>query len=438
MSVPLPATLPATGRCPEPCYAALALRGIEERLSQLSLHVLYDLKEEAHFPSTPCTKAERRTFLGGGVAGDCAVANLLFRAPPCRPCLTTVPPRLGSSRLQVTVDMVVPWRFFHDHVDLDTLCEQVRSHLAARVHAAADCCDSSGTSPERVEWRLVTHRGGLPWSALFLDGAAMRPQEGRLPKTLGSPFWSQSTPLHLEATAPLPGSPPFRLRDVHRHVPPPPLARGDTASVTTGCYEYYHYLQDGLQDKGWGCAYRALQTIFSWYSLNGFTTETVPSHRRIQEVLVENGDKPGDFLGSKGWIGSFEIALVLQAIVGAQSKLLHLSGPKDLPSATTPLLEHFSRHGPPVMIGSGDYAFVLLGVIAPGGVRQQSPRVLVLDPHYAGVDDAAHVTAHRSRLAAGRVGRACEWRELDSLPLGAFSNLVLPQVHVARESHRRL
>lgn len=38
---------------------------------------------------------------------------------------------------------------------------------------------------------------------------------------------------------------------------------------------YYHYLQDKEKDDGWGCAYRSLQTIFSWFKLQNLTSKNV-------------------------------------------------------------------------------------------------------------------------------------------------------------------
>lgn len=40
------------------------------------------------------------------------------------------------------------------------------------------------------------------------------------------------------------------------------------------------------------------------------STQNVPSIREIQEILVEMQDKPESFLGSKQWIGSFEVAIL--------------------------------------------------------------------------------------------------------------------------------
>lgn len=34
--------------------------------------------------------------------------------------------------------------------------------------------------------------------------------------------------------------------------------------LVRGHYTYHHYMQDGINDSGWGCAYRTLQTILSW------------------------------------------------------------------------------------------------------------------------------------------------------------------------------
>ncbi|RLN28043.1 putative Ufm1-specific protease [Panicum miliaceum] len=54
---------------------------------------------------------------------------------------------------------------------------------------------------------------------------------------------------------------------------------GGIMSLIDGSYEYYHYLHDGIDDNGWGCAYRSLQTIVSWYRLQQYSSIDVPSHR---------------------------------------------------------------------------------------------------------------------------------------------------------------
>ena len=85
--------------------------------------------------------------------------------------------------------------------------------------------------------------------------------------------------------------------------------------------------------QAWGCGYRSLQTLCSWAnntarssSVNVVSSKTeqpldakdtrvsnnyVPTLRKIQETLVEVGDKPQSFIGSREWIGSFEACIVL-------------------------------------------------------------------------------------------------------------------------------
>jgi len=61
------------------------------------------------------------------------------------------------------------------------------------------------------------------------------------------------------------------------------VANGEQ-SLVEGHYEYRHYMQDRVDDNGWGCAYRSLQTLASWFLLYGYTDKPVPSHRDIQQV----------------------------------------------------------------------------------------------------------------------------------------------------------
>ncbi len=50
-----------------------------------------------------------------------------------------------------------------------------------------------------------------------------------------------------------------------------------------------HVCKDKMDDKGWGCAYRSLQTIWSWFRLQGYTDRPVPDHRAIQQTLANIG-----------------------------------------------------------------------------------------------------------------------------------------------------
>eukprot|EP00952_Eustigmatos_sp_NYUAD-ZCMA_P002135 9546-Eustigmatos_ZCMA.PRE.1 len=45
-----------------------------------------------------------------------------------------------------------------------------------------------------------------------------------------------------------------RLRQLHRHIAVPEGGHV-TAAFVNGDYDFCHYLQDGMDDSGWGCAY---------------------------------------------------------------------------------------------------------------------------------------------------------------------------------------
>ena len=66
----------------------------------------------------------------------------------------------------------------------------------------------------------------------------------------------------------------------------------------------------------WGCAYRSLQTLASWFLLQMYTTKAPPTHQQIQQALVDVGDKEPSLIGSKEWIGSFEVSACLSHLLG--------------------------------------------------------------------------------------------------------------------------
>lgn len=142
----------------------------------------------------------------------------------------------------------------------------------------------------------------------------------------------------------LPPSAGGRLMNVHNGLPPSGI-RGGTIHIVQGDYDYYHYMQDKFDDKGWGCAYRSLQTICSWFLKQHYTGKTPPSHREIQTILVDLGDKSADFIGSRQWIGAIELGYILDSFLGIQSKILTVSSGSDMPSKAREIAAHFDTQG---------------------------------------------------------------------------------------------
>jgi hypothetical protein len=90
------------------------------------------------------------------------------------------------------------------------------------------------------------------------------------------------------------------LKNVHTSCPPSKVKNGQTYLVN-GNYDYHHYMQDNFNDSGWGCAYRSLQTLISFFRYKGYSQKPVPSHHEIQQILIDMNDKKKNFYKSNEW-----------------------------------------------------------------------------------------------------------------------------------------
>lgn len=189
--------------------------------------------------------------------------------------------------------------------------------------------------------------------------------------------------------------------------------------ICQGKYEYYHYVCDGVDDRGWGCGYRTLQTLCSWVKRNAGTTVredscSVPTITEIQDALVEMNDKEESFRGSKQWIGSFEVCLCLDYFYGVPCKIVHISKGCDIKQYMEELKEHFQSVGSPIMMG-GETDNSSKGIM---GVRLKDPALLVVDPHCA-----QKVVSPCNLQEMGFV----KWMPLNKLHADSFYNLCLPK-----------
>jgi hypothetical protein len=204
------------------------------------------------------------------------------------------------------------------------------------------------------------------------------------------------------------------LLNVHEGLP---LAGGSNAysSIVHGQYSYHHYLQDKFNDDGWGCAYRSLQTIWSWFRYQGYTSLPIPTHRQIQETLVSVGDKPTKFVGSRQWIGSTEVGMCLNTLLGITYKIMFVNSGAQLEDKGRQLATHFQTEGTPVMIGGGVLAHTILGV--DFNDKTGKIRFLILDPHYVGPDNLKTIQKEGW----------CGWKGPELWDKKAHYNLCLPQ-----------
>lgn len=213
-----------------------------------------------------------------------------------------------------------------------------------------------------------------------------------------------------------------RLKNVDKGLPSLNIG-GNPVKRIKGSYEYYHYLQDKVDDSGWGCAYRSLQTICSWIKLQGYCKREPPSHREIQATLVALGDKGKHFIGSKNWIGAIEIGYVLDSLYNIESKIITVADGSNMASVAREIGQHFDTQGTPIMIGGGVLAYTLLGIDYDENTGDCA--FLILDPHYTGLDDLGKI----------QKGKWVAWKKVgdkataggDLFVSGSFYNLLCPQ-----------
>lgn len=194
-------------------------------------------------------------------------------------------------------------------------------------------------------------------------------------------------------------------------------------SLVKGDYLYFHYGCDGMDDRGWGCGYRTIQTMASWICHNCTLqaknrSRPAPSLLEIQQALVTMEDKPSSFLGSREWIGTFEASLVLDYFYDVPCKLVHVrGGGAELEQvAVEELHQHFEKHGSPVMMG-GDRDNSSKGIVGVW-TGDNGSYLLVIDPHYYGCQLEKADLQRRGWVS---------WKRVSSLDQSSFYNLCMPQ-----------
>ncbi|XP_029649619.1 ufm1-specific protease 2-like [Octopus sinensis] len=202
---------------------------------------------------------------------------------------------------------------------------------------------------------------------------------------------------------------------INPHVSLLSAAKSATQHVVQGRCSYHHYMQDNCDDNKWGCAYRSLQTLISWFRLQGYTSAPVPTHRQIQQALVDIGDKQPPFVGSRQWIGSLEVSFCLEHLIGVQSRIMNVSSGAEMSNYGRELSMHFDSVGTPIMIGGGVLAHTIIGV--DYNEVTGNMKFLILDPHYTGEEDLQYI------LNKGW----CGWKGPNFWDKNAHYNLCMPQ-----------
>ncbi|CDR97358.1 protein of unknown function (DUF1671) protein family, putative [Babesia bigemina] len=216
--------------------------------------------------------------------------------------------------------------------------------------------------------------------------------------------------------------------------------------------------QGGKNDSGWGCCYRSIQMVASWYLLQYHTIRPVPTHDEIQRYLQEKDPSHvGMVVGSSTWIGTVEAGYFINWYLKYDAKTFYLSGVNDFRNYNCVIANHFQKVGSPIIMGAGMFAYVILGICmgaqtgkgasnrrcdcwllasaAPECCTLAQPQhlygeyhkiagdvaYLIADPHYVGEDSIKSI----------KTKGAVAWKKIDFITKaanGSFINLCCPQL----------
>lgn len=144
--------------------------------------------------------------------------------------------------------------------------------------------------------------------------------------------------------------PKYQLyENIHKYLKPPSDS-GETC-LTRENYYYYHYCCDGINDVGFGCGYRTVQSICSMLKNKSNSEISVPSILDIQKLLVKIGDKDDRFLNSRSWIGTLEGSYVIDELFNVPCYIIHISNDEKISSKSSDIMKYFKEQGGLIFMG---------------------------------------------------------------------------------------
>ncbi|KAJ1606736.1 cysteine protease [Cryptosporidium canis] len=158
-----------------------------------------------------------------------------------------------------------------------------------------------------------------------------------------------------------------------------------------GDFYFFHYNHDNFKDSGWGCTYRSLQMVLSWYLLNNYTNKHILSITEMQDFLKKNDPTHCHLeIGSKKWIGTVEASFILMGYLGISCKLKYFYDVEEFLRDYDIISDHFQKVSTPIILSVGDYSYLLVAIqISKDPLYPLNPNVqyLLVDPHYSNKDE---------------------------------------------------
>ncbi|XP_052796847.1 ufm1-specific protease 2-like [Mya arenaria] len=386
--------------------------------SNVTVQTLVDMVTEEEGGRTKSKKERKQSTLLLDVYMDQCNSCSLQNVPSCSPVINY---KTGSKKVVNLVLGLDAVSIFSPNTPVEEMTETLGQALRRQVTAMEHCIvqhSQKNTFITAVPYHCQPVLSDSLFTVVYPNGVIDEKLESyrrEIHQCLSLP---EDRPMFRRANhCSFPGEQPNSggyMVNVHEHVPKSKVTGGHVWCVQ-GQYTYHHYMQDRFDDNKWGCAYRSLQTLVSWFRHQGYTDVDIPSHKTIQQTLVDIGDKEPNFVGSRKWIGSMEVSFVLDTLIGVTSKILSVSTGSELAAKGRELAAHFQTQGTPIMIGGGVLAHTILGVDYDEVTGDIS--FLILDPHYTGAEDLKTIVDKGW----------CGWKGPDFWDQNAHYNMCMPQ-----------
>ena len=92
-----------------------------------------------------------------------------------------------------------------------------------------------------------------------------------------------------------------------------------------------------------------LQQAGNWHELD--VKWNIPSIKEMQEIIQKIESREVSFIGSREWIGSFEVMGVISKLTDVDSVIFNVSDGSEVIEKLDQFERHFQEVGSPIMIG---------------------------------------------------------------------------------------
>lgn len=179
-----------------------------------------------------------------------------------------------------------------------------------------------------------------------------------------------------------------RLKTVHSKCCSNRPNENTSSSLITieGDYFYFHTNMDKFNDKHWGNGYRALQTMLSWFLLNGYSNFEIPNLEDIQKILICLGQKNLSIFSKNKIINLSDIGMSFSYIVDSELEIIAFRNRKEFEENLEDLKDCVTHYKSPLLISvSSD----LLGIYTVLGINiinedLSASQLLILNHNYSG------------------------------------------------------